>query len=65
MSRFVTFVKKLFESCMRSSFKCSPEVFEYVSGLAGEWMAVKDDHLYIGGLGKEWTTSEYRDTLNL
>lgn len=25
-------------------------------GLKGEWMAVKDQHLYVGGLGKEWTT---------
>ncbi|XP_041474384.1 soluble calcium-activated nucleotidase 1-like [Lytechinus variegatus] len=25
-------------------------------GLKGEWMAVKDEHLYVGGLGKEWTT---------
>ena len=24
----------------------------------GEWMTVKDEHLYVGGLGKEWTTSE-------
>ncbi|XP_037094233.1 soluble calcium-activated nucleotidase 1-like [Pollicipes pollicipes] len=26
-------------------------------GFKGEWMAVKDEHLYIGGLGKEWTTT--------
>ncbi|XP_054762754.1 soluble calcium-activated nucleotidase 1-like [Lytechinus pictus] len=25
-------------------------------GLKGEWMAVKDEHLFVGGLGKEWTT---------
>ncbi|XP_035387826.1 soluble calcium-activated nucleotidase 1 isoform X1 [Electrophorus electricus] len=25
-------------------------------GFKAEWLAVKDDHLYIGGLGKEWTT---------
>lgn len=33
----------------------------YMSPLAGfkaEWMAVKDKHLFIGGLGKEWTTTE-------
>ncbi|KFW94053.1 Soluble calcium-activated nucleotidase 1, partial [Phalacrocorax carbo] len=22
-----------------------------------EWLAVKDEHLYVGGLGKEWTTT--------
>lgn len=27
-------------------------------GLKGEWMTVKDDELYVGGLGKEWTTTE-------
>ncbi|XP_007246168.3 soluble calcium-activated nucleotidase 1b isoform X2 [Astyanax mexicanus] len=26
-------------------------------GFKAEWMAVKDEHLYIGGLGKEWTTT--------
>lgn len=26
-------------------------------GFKGEWMAVKDEHLYVGGLGKEWTTT--------
>ena len=26
--------------------------------VAGEWCAVKDEHLYIGGLGKEWTTPD-------
>ncbi|XP_005989145.1 soluble calcium-activated nucleotidase 1 [Latimeria chalumnae] len=25
-------------------------------GFKAEWLAVKDDHLYVGGLGKEWTT---------
>ena len=24
----------------------------------GEWCTVKDEHLYVGGLGKEWTTSD-------
>lgn len=27
-------------------------------GFKAEWMAVKEEHLYIGGLGKEWTTTE-------
>jgi len=27
-------------------------------GFKGEWMTVKDEHLYVGGLGKEWTTTE-------
>lgn len=25
-------------------------------GFKAEWLAVKDEHLYVGGLGKEWTT---------
>ena len=25
-------------------------------GFKGEWLAVKDELLYVGGLGKEWTT---------
>ena len=24
-------------------------------GFKAEWCTVKDDHLYIGGMGKEWT----------
>ncbi len=24
----------------------------------GEWMTVKNHHLYVGGLGKEWTTQD-------
>ncbi|TRY69025.1 hypothetical protein TCAL_03817 [Tigriopus californicus] len=24
----------------------------------GEWLALKDEHLYVGGLGKEWTTPD-------
>ena len=27
-------------------------------GLKGEWMTVKEGKLYVGGLGKEWTTPE-------
>ena len=27
-------------------------------GFKGEWMTVRDGHLYVGGLGKEWTTTE-------
>uniref|UniRef100_A0A096MG43 Soluble calcium-activated nucleotidase 1 n=1 Tax=Poecilia formosa TaxID=48698 RepID=A0A096MG43_POEFO len=27
-------------------------------GFKAEWLAVKDEHLYIGGLGKEWTTTQ-------
>ncbi|KAK1162268.1 soluble calcium-activated nucleotidase 1 isoform X1 [Acipenser oxyrinchus oxyrinchus] len=26
-------------------------------GFKAEWMAVKDEHLYVGGLGKQWTTT--------
>lgn len=32
--------------------------FSLAAGFKAEWMAVKDKHLYIGGLGKEWTTTE-------
>lgn len=27
------------------------------AGFKAEWLAVKDEHLYVGGLGKEWTTT--------
>lgn len=27
-------------------------------GFKAEWMAVKDHLLYVGGLGKEWTTTQ-------
>lgn len=26
-------------------------------GFKAEWLAVKDEHLYVGGLGKDWTTT--------
>ncbi|CAL8332233.1 unnamed protein product [Merluccius merluccius] len=26
-------------------------------GFKAEWLTVKDEHLYVGGLGKEWTTT--------
>ncbi|MGH0119437.1 UNVERIFIED_CONTAM: hypothetical protein FKN15_024180 [Acipenser sinensis] len=26
-------------------------------GFKAEWLAVKDEHLYVGGLGKQWTTT--------
>ncbi|XP_062304840.1 soluble calcium-activated nucleotidase 1 [Osmerus eperlanus] len=26
-------------------------------GFKAEWLAVKEEHLYVGGLGKEWTTT--------
>lgn len=26
-------------------------------GFKAEWLAVRDEHLYVGGLGKEWTTT--------
>ncbi|CAD6189175.1 unnamed protein product [Caenorhabditis auriculariae] len=29
-----------------------------VKGLKGEWMTMKDDRLIVGGIGKEWTTTE-------
>ncbi|XP_076807969.1 soluble calcium-activated nucleotidase 1-like isoform X2 [Clavelina lepadiformis] len=27
-------------------------------GFKGEWMTIKDEKLYLGGLGKEWTTAD-------
>lgn len=30
----------------------------HLIGFKAEWLAVKDEHLYVGGLGKEWTTTE-------
>uniref|UniRef100_A0A915MQU0 Apyrase-like protein n=1 Tax=Meloidogyne javanica TaxID=6303 RepID=A0A915MQU0_MELJA len=27
-------------------------------GFKAEWMSVKDGHLFVGGLGKEWTTTQ-------
>ncbi|KAF7633635.1 hypothetical protein Mgra_00006943 [Meloidogyne graminicola] len=27
-------------------------------GFKAEWMTVKNEHLYVGGLGKEWTTTQ-------
>ena len=30
---------------------------EETKGFKCEWMTVKDQHLYVGGLGKEWTTT--------
>ena len=30
---------------------------EKPKGFKGEWMAVKDSVLYVGGLGKVWTTT--------
>jgi soluble calcium-activated nucleotidase 1 len=27
-------------------------------GLKAEWMTIKDNHLWVGGLGKEWTTTD-------
>uniref|UniRef100_A0A0N4ZTG0 Apyrase n=1 Tax=Parastrongyloides trichosuri TaxID=131310 RepID=A0A0N4ZTG0_PARTI len=29
-----------------------------LKGIKGEWLTVKDGKLYVGGLGKEWTTTE-------
>ena len=31
---------------------------EESKGFKCEWMTVKDEHLYVGGLGKEWTTQD-------
>ena len=32
-------------------------------GFKGEWMSVKDKTLYVGGLGKEWTSQSGVSTL--
>lgn len=29
----------------------------FCPGFKAEWLAVKDEHLYVGGLGKDWTTA--------
>jgi len=29
----------------------------FTPGFKGEWMAVKNEKLFVGGLGKEWTTA--------
>lgn len=29
-----------------------------LQGFKIEWMAVKDNHLWVGGIGKDWTTAE-------
>lgn len=36
---------------VKSSSNCHYE------GFKAEWLAVKDEHLYVGSLGKEWTTT--------
>lgn len=35
----------------------SPAPVSLSPGFKAEWLAVKDEHLYVGGLGKEWTTA--------
>ena len=32
----------------------------YFQGFKGEWMTVKNEKLYVGGLGKLWTTQDGR-----
>lgn len=34
-----------------------PHAILSTTGFKAEWLAVKDEHLYVGGLGKEWTTT--------
>lgn len=31
--------------------------FVFCEGFKAEWLAVKDEHLYVGSMGKEWTTT--------
>ena len=35
-------------------------VSSLLSGFKAEWLAVKEQRLYVGGLGKEWTTAAGR-----
>lgn len=39
------------QTTINSSSNCHCEAFK------AEWLAVKDEHLYVGSLGKEWTTT--------
>ena len=41
----------------RASPCLSPAPVSLSPGFKAEWLAVKDEHLYVGGLGKEWTTA--------
>lgn len=41
---------------MQQNDEADTNCFFYLS--SGEWCAVKDEHLYVGGLGKEWTTPD-------
>lgn len=43
------FSKELFAILVNAFISCA--------GFKAEWLAVKDEHLYVGGLGKEWTTT--------
>ena len=29
----------------------------FIAGFKGEWATVKDEEMYVGGLGKEWTST--------
>ena len=52
------------EKDKKGQFKVIPWVIlsdgngEETKGFKCEWMTVKDEHLYVGGLGKEWTTQD-------
>ena len=41
-----------------SSIHLNNSIYFFHSGFKCEWMTVKDQHLWVGGLGKEWTTTK-------
>lgn len=44
-------------SCHLQLLELQAECCVVGAGFKAEWLAVKDEHLYVGGLGKEWTTT--------
>lgn len=46
-----TFSSLTQDGSVKSSSNCPFAAFK------AEWLAVKDEHLYVGSLGKEWTTT--------
>lgn len=53
MIQHFTYEKKLKSVVNRKRFN----LYFDCAGFKAEWLAVKDEHLFVGGLGKEWTTT--------
>lgn len=45
-------------SCDISPWLTCLQITFFSAGFKCEWATVKDDRMYVGGLGKEWTTAE-------